>query len=49
MSYAHSDADLAKLLGAYDEVFPLIRAAVDGRTLEAALRCAPLEPLFKVR
>lgn len=49
MSYAHSDADLAKLLGAYDEVFPLIRRAVDAGALEAALRCAPLEPLFKVR
>jgi glutamate-1-semialdehyde 2,1-aminomutase len=49
MCYAHSDADLAKLLGAYDEVFPLIRGAIDQRTLESALRCAPLEPLFRVR
>jgi glutamate-1-semialdehyde 2,1-aminomutase len=49
MCYAHSDADIATLLGAYDEVFPLIRRAIDARTLESALRCAPLEPLFKVR
>lgn len=49
MCYAHSDADLAKLLGAYDEVFPLIRSAIDQRNLESALRCAPLEPLFRVR
>ena len=49
MSYAHSDADIATLLGAYDEVFPLLRHAVDTGTLDQALRCAPLEPLFKVR
>lgn len=49
MCYAHSDADLATLLGAYDEVFPLLRNAIDGRSLESALRCAPLEPLFRVR
>lgn len=47
--YAHSDADLATLLGAYDEVFPMLREAVDDRKLENMLRCPPLEPLFKVR
>lgn len=49
MSYAHDDADVARLLGAYDEVLPLVREAVDERRVEAMLRCAPLEPLFKVR
>lgn len=49
MSYAHTDADVAQLLGAYDAVFPLLRQAIDAGTLEANLRCAALEPLFKVR
>jgi glutamate-1-semialdehyde 2,1-aminomutase len=49
MSYAHSDADVAALLTAYDEILPLMRDAVATRTLEKTLRCKPLEPLFKVR
>lgn len=49
LSFAHSDADIARLLDVYDEVFPLLRAgAVEGRMHEL-LRCKPLEPLFKVR
>jgi len=49
MSYAHSDADVARLLDVYDEVFPLLRQAVNARSLAQQLRCRPLEPLFKVR
>lgn len=49
VSYAHTDADIARLHAAYDEVLPLIRKAIDERTLEQHLRCKPLEPLFKVR
>lgn len=49
MSYAHSDADIARMLSVYDEVFPLLKEAVDSRRLEQMLRCAPLQPLFKVR
>jgi glutamate-1-semialdehyde 2,1-aminomutase len=49
MSYAHTDADVEKLLAVYDEVFPLLRAAVDERNLEKRLRCQPLKPLFRVR
>jgi glutamate-1-semialdehyde 2,1-aminomutase len=49
LSYAHSEADIDRLLGTYDEVFPLLRAgALEGRMGEL-LRCKPLEPLFKVR
>jgi glutamate-1-semialdehyde 2,1-aminomutase len=49
LSYAHKDADVDALLRAYDEVFPILASAVrDGRLLER-LRCAPLQPLFKVR
>lgn len=49
LSFAHGDADIARLLAVYDEVFPLLRAGVlDGRMHEL-LRCKPLKPLFKVR
>jgi glutamate-1-semialdehyde 2,1-aminomutase len=49
MSYAHSEADVARLLDVYDEVFPLLRAgALDGQ-MARLLRCKELEPLFKVR
>lgn len=49
ISYAHGDAELGRLYAAYDKVLPLIVNAVNNRTLESLLRCAPLEPLFKVR
>jgi glutamate-1-semialdehyde 2,1-aminomutase len=49
MSYAHTAEDVQTLLGAYDEVFGLMRQAIDDRTLHEALACEPLEPLFKVR
>ncbi len=49
LSYAHSEADIDRLLAVYDEIFPLLRAgALEGRMAEL-LRCPPLEPLFKVR
>ena len=49
MSFAHSDADVAQLLDTYDDVFPVLRDAITGGTLEAQLRCDTLRPLFKVR
>jgi glutamate-1-semialdehyde 2,1-aminomutase len=49
MSYAHSDADVAALLAAYDEVLPILRDAVDQGDLLDRLHCEPLKPLFKVR
>ena len=49
ISYAHSEADIARLLAVYDEVFPLLRAGVlEGRMAEL-LRCPPLQPLFRLR
>ena len=45
----HSDSDLEKLFAAYEEVVPMLVAAVKDGTLEGLLRCKPLEPLFKVR
>lgn len=49
MSYSHTDDDLRKLQQAYSEVIPMLAEVVKRGTLESALRCEPLEPLFKVR
>ncbi len=49
MSYAHSDADVATLLSVYDAVFPILVDAVTNDNIAQHLRCAPLEPLFKLR
>jgi glutamate-1-semialdehyde 2,1-aminomutase len=49
LSYAHSPADVDTLLGVYAEVLPAIGQVLDQGTLNAALRCEPLVPLFKVR
>lgn len=49
MSYSHSDADLANLFNAYDEVIPMLIEGVRQNKLESMLRCEPLQPLFKVR
>ena len=49
MSYAHSDADVERLLSVYDEVFPILREAVDNAALWQLLKCDPLTPVFKVR
>jgi glutamate-1-semialdehyde 2,1-aminomutase len=49
LSYAHTDADIDRLLAVYDEVFPLLRrGAIEGRMGEL-LRCQPLVPLFRLR
>lgn len=49
MGYRHSDADIAKLFGAYDHTLPMLVQAVRDGGIEQMLKCAPLEPLFKVR
>lgn len=49
MSYSHSDADVAKLLAVYEEVFLVLKDAVDHGNLKKYLRCQPLAPLFKIR
>jgi glutamate-1-semialdehyde 2,1-aminomutase len=49
MSYAHSDTDIERLLAVYDEVFAILKDAVDHQSLDKHLRCQPLEPLFKIR
>jgi glutamate-1-semialdehyde 2,1-aminomutase len=49
MSYAHGEAEVAELLAVYDEVFPILAEAVAQGDVERRLRCAPLQPLFRVR
>lgn len=49
VNYAHSAAEIDRLLNVYDEVFPILREAVAGGSARAFLRCEPLQPLFKVR
>ncbi len=49
MSFAHDSADIEKLLSAYDEIFPLIKRAIEEKTLEKQLLAKPLDNLFKIR
>jgi hypothetical protein len=49
LSYAHSEDDIRKLLAAYEEIFGLLAKHVKAGSLESALECEPLQPLFRVR
>lgn len=49
VSYAHSDADIARLLEVHRATLATVVGAVRNRTLGESLRCKPLEPLFRVR
>ncbi|WP_420993402.1 aminotransferase class III-fold pyridoxal phosphate-dependent enzyme [Cupriavidus sp. 30B13] len=49
MGYKHTDTDIAKLFSAYDHTLPMLVQAVRDGGIEQMLKCAPLEPLFKVR
>ena len=49
LSYAHTEADVDRLLEVYDEVFALLRDAVRNRAMTQYLECQPLRPLFRVR
>jgi glutamate-1-semialdehyde 2,1-aminomutase len=49
VSYAHSAADVEGLLNVYDEVFPILREAVEAKSVKHFLRCEPLVPLFRLR
>jgi glutamate-1-semialdehyde aminotransferase len=46
LSFSHSDADIDYLISAYDDVFPLLRKHLRGRTLPGALRGKPVQPVF---
>jgi glutamate-1-semialdehyde 2,1-aminomutase len=49
ISFAHSEDDVERLIAVYDEVFPLMRKAIESGGVVEALRCEPLQPLFRVR
>ncbi len=49
MSFSHGDDEISALVEVYAEVFPILAEAVRERDVAARLRCAPLQPLFKVR
>jgi len=49
LSYAHSDADVDRLLAVYAEVLPILRDAAVNGALAQHLKCEPLVPLFRIR
>jgi len=49
ISYAHSPQDVAAFLEAFRQTTNIMQAAIQNGTVQAQLRCAPLEPVFKVR
>lgn len=49
VNFAHSDADIDRLLTVYDEVLPFIGDVLNKGSLHQVLRCEPLVPLFKLR
>lgn len=49
VNYAHTDADIDRLLAVYEEVLPYIGSVLNQGSLRQVLRCEPLVPLFKLR
>jgi glutamate-1-semialdehyde 2,1-aminomutase len=49
ISYAHTDEDVDGLSNVYDQVFPILREAVENRAIRQYLKCEPLQPLFRLR
>jgi glutamate-1-semialdehyde 2,1-aminomutase len=47
LSAAHTGDDIDQLLGAYGEILPLLRAALERGTLNELLRGAPVEAVFR--
>lgn len=47
LCYSHTDADIAHTLDAYKDVLGLLKEAVDNNTVAAALKGAPVEPVFR--
>lgn len=49
LSYAFQKEHVDEAMAIYDEVFPIMRRAVDSGDFRSFLECDPLVPLFKVR
>lgn len=49
MCYAHSIADLTKVISSYDQVFKKLRQEIDLGNVETRMEYPAIKPLFKVR
>ena len=49
LSESHSEKEISALLSVYDDVFPIIKDAVDNNKVLRLVNSKVLEPLFKVR
>ena len=47
LSYSHGEAEIAAVLGAYREVLPMLRDAIERGDVHARLRGEPVEPVFR--
>ncbi len=47
MSFSHADADVAYTIEAYREALPVVHALVSAQNVRAALRGAPVDPVFR--
>jgi glutamate-1-semialdehyde aminotransferase len=47
MSYSHSNADIDYTLSAYEEVLPILKKAVDEKSVNKYLKGKPVEPVFR--
>ena len=49
LSFAHQSQHIEQLLAGYEQVLPQATALLQQGELQSALRCKPLQPIFKVR
>ncbi len=49
MCYAHDDADIAHVLGAYDHALASVADAIAAGDIDKRLGCPPIRPVFAVR
>lgn len=47
LSYSHTSADIRYTLGIYQEVFPILKKAIEDHSIEEGLRGLPVEPVFR--
>lgn len=47
ISFSHTDAEIQATLEAYEEVLPMLKAAVAKNTVRSSLRGDPVEPVFR--
>lgn len=47
MSYSHSDSDVEYTLNAYRDVLPILKKAVEDKSVKSYLRGEPVEPVFR--